>query len=275
METELTAEQRDYVETVRASGDTLLEIINDILDFSKIEAGRVRMERIDFSPKHVTEEAVELFAEPAANKGIELVLDVEPEVPHNAIGDPGRLRQVLINLVGNAIKFTDSGEVVVRVRRDESRGPGRAAALRGRRHRHRAHRGRAGPRLLHLLAGRQLDHAQARRHRAGPRHLAHARAADGRRDRRREREGRGQPVLVHRPVPGRRAQSAGRAADREPQRDRDRRRRRQPHEPHDPRALPGLVGHARQGVRDRAARRWRSCARRRAATIRSRWRSST
>jgi signal transduction histidine kinase/DNA-binding response OmpR family regulator len=124
METELTPEQRDYVETVRASGDTLLEIINDILDFSKIEAGRVRMERIEFSPKHVTEEAVELFAEPAANKGIELVLDVELDVPHNAIGDPGRLRQVLINLVGNAIKFTDTGEVVVRVRRGESPGPG-------------------------------------------------------------------------------------------------------------------------------------------------------
>ncbi|HZK74719.1 MAG TPA: ATP-binding protein, partial [Clostridia bacterium] len=124
METELTPEQRDYVETVRTSGDSLLEIINDILDFSKIEAGRVRMERIDFSPKHVTEEAIELFAEPAANKGIELVLDVEPDVPHNAIGDPGRLRQVLINLVGNAIKFTDTGEVVVRVRRQESPGPG-------------------------------------------------------------------------------------------------------------------------------------------------------
>jgi signal transduction histidine kinase/DNA-binding response OmpR family regulator len=124
METDLTPEQRDYVETVRASGDNLLEIINDILDFSKIEAGRVRMERIDFSPKHVTEEAVELFAEPAANKGIELVLDVEPDVPHNAIGDPGRLRQILINLVGNAIKFTDTGEVVVRVRRGESPGPG-------------------------------------------------------------------------------------------------------------------------------------------------------
>jgi signal transduction histidine kinase/DNA-binding response OmpR family regulator len=124
METDLTPEQRDYVETVRASGDTLLEIINDILDFSKIEAGRVRMERVDFSPKHVTEEAVELFAEPAANKGIELVLDVEPDVPHNAIGDPGRLRQILINLLGNAIKFTDTGEVVARVRRGESPGPG-------------------------------------------------------------------------------------------------------------------------------------------------------
>ena len=124
LETELTPEQRDYVETVRTSGDTLLEIINDILDFSKIEAGRVRMETIDFSPKHVTEEAVELFSEPAANKGIELVLDVDPNVPSTAIGDPGRLRQVLINLIGNAVKFTDSGEVVVRVRRLESTGPG-------------------------------------------------------------------------------------------------------------------------------------------------------
>jgi signal transduction histidine kinase/CheY-like chemotaxis protein len=124
LDTELTPEQREYVETVRTSGDALLEIINDILDFSKIEAGRVRLETVDFSPKHVTEEAVELFAEAAANKGIELVLDVKPEVPEVAIGDPGRLRQVLINLVANAIKFTDSGEVVVRVSRRESSGPG-------------------------------------------------------------------------------------------------------------------------------------------------------
>jgi len=124
LDTELTAEQREYVETVRSSGDALLEIINDILDFSKIEAGRIRLEAIDFSPKHVMEEAVELFAEAAANKGIELVLDVGEFVPENAIGDPGRLRQVLINLIANAVKFTDSGEVVVRARRHENTGPG-------------------------------------------------------------------------------------------------------------------------------------------------------
>src|SRR5260370_10935446 len=82
------------------------------------------METIDFSPKHVTEEAVELFAEPAANKGLELILDADPEVPHSVIGDPGRLRQVLINLVGNAIKFTDSGEVVVRVEKLDTMTPG-------------------------------------------------------------------------------------------------------------------------------------------------------
>src|SRR5260370_41646124 len=82
------------------------------------------METIDLSPKQVSGEAVELFAEPAANKGVELILDVEPAVPHSVIGDPGRLRQVLINLVGNAIKFTDSGEVVVRVERLDTMTPG-------------------------------------------------------------------------------------------------------------------------------------------------------
>ena len=122
--TELSGEQRDYVETIRTSGDTLLEIINDILDFSKIEAGRVRMESVDFSPKHVTEEAVELFAEAAANKGIELILDVDPDIPPQVVGDPGRLRQVLLNLVGNAVKFTDDGEVVVHAFRQEAKGPG-------------------------------------------------------------------------------------------------------------------------------------------------------
>jgi len=124
METDLTPEQREYAETIRASGDALLEIINDILDFSRIEAGRVRLETLEFSPRYVVEEAVELYAEAAANKGIELVLDVEPDVPQLVIGDPGRLRQVLINLIGNAVKFTDSGEVVVRARPHETNGPG-------------------------------------------------------------------------------------------------------------------------------------------------------
>src|SRR5579864_8963188 len=124
LDTELTPEQREYVETVRTSGDALLDIINDILDFSRIEAGRVRLETIDFSPRHIVEESVELFAEAAANKGIELALDVGEFVPEMVVGDPGRLRQVLINLVANAIKFTESGEVVVRARSHISKGPG-------------------------------------------------------------------------------------------------------------------------------------------------------
>ena len=124
LDTELTPEQREYVETVRASGDALLEVINDILDFSRIEAGRVRLETIEFAPRLVAEEAVELFAEAATNKGIELVLDVANDVPDLVVGDPGRLRQVLINLVANAVKFTDSGEIVVRATRRSTHGPG-------------------------------------------------------------------------------------------------------------------------------------------------------
>ena len=124
LDTELTPEQKEYVETIRASGDALLEIINDIFDFSRIEAGRVRLETVEFSPRYVVEEAVELFAEAAVNKGLELAFDVGPEVPDKVIGDPGRLRQVLINLIGNAVKFTDAGEVVVRASRHESQGPG-------------------------------------------------------------------------------------------------------------------------------------------------------
>jgi len=124
LDTELTPEQKEYVETIRASGDSLLEIINDIFDFSRIEAGRVRLETVEFSPRYVVEEAVELFAEAAVNKGLELAFDVGPEVPDKVIGDPGRLRQVLINLIGNAVKFTDAGEVVVRASRHESQGPG-------------------------------------------------------------------------------------------------------------------------------------------------------
>src|SRR5437879_12976915 len=102
LDTNLSPEQMDYVETIRTSGDTLLEIINDILDFSKIEAGRVRMESVDFSPKHVTEEAVELFGEAAANKGIELILDVEADMPPQGAGDPGPCAQALAKLLSSA-----------------------------------------------------------------------------------------------------------------------------------------------------------------------------
>src|SRR5260370_8966229 len=124
LDTTLTPEQRESVDTIRTSGDALLEMINDILDFSRIEAGRVRLESLAFSRRYVVEEAVELFAEPAANKGIEMVLDVEADVPELVVGDPGRLRQALINVIGNAVKFTEAGEVVGRAKRHEAKGPG-------------------------------------------------------------------------------------------------------------------------------------------------------
>ena len=114
LDTELEPKQREYAETVRRSGETLLAIINDILDFSKIEAGRMDIEIIDFDLRTVVEEVGDLLAEMAHAKGLELVTLLPPEIPSAVQGDPGRLRQVLTNLVANAVKFTETGEVVVR-----------------------------------------------------------------------------------------------------------------------------------------------------------------
>jgi two-component system sensor histidine kinase/response regulator len=113
--TPLSAEQRDLTQTLAASGESLLTIINDILDFSKIEAGRLQLERLDFNLIEHLELALDLHADAAARKKLELVLDVHPAVPRHVWGDPVRLRQIILNLVGNALKFTDHGEVVLHV----------------------------------------------------------------------------------------------------------------------------------------------------------------
>jgi signal transduction histidine kinase/DNA-binding response OmpR family regulator len=117
LDTELTPEQRDFAETVHHSGDALLTIINDILDFSKIEAGKLDLETIPFPLRRTVEETIELMADRAEKKGLELLLYVAEDVPVGVLGDPGRLRQILTNLVGNAIKFTDAGEVLIEIRR--------------------------------------------------------------------------------------------------------------------------------------------------------------
>ena len=114
LDSDLNPEQREYAETARMSGEALLTIINDILDFSKIEAGRLEQEVIDFDLRTVIEEVGELLGEQAHGKGLELAILMNPAVPTAVRGDPGRLRQVLINLVGNAIKFTREGEILVR-----------------------------------------------------------------------------------------------------------------------------------------------------------------
>ena len=115
LDTPLDASQRDYAETVRSSAESLMGILNDILDFSKIEAGRLDIEAVEFDLAAVIEDAAQPLAAAAQAKGLELVVAIDNAVPGTVDGDPGRLRQVLTNLIGNAIKFTDAGEVAVHV----------------------------------------------------------------------------------------------------------------------------------------------------------------
>ena len=122
LDTELTAEQRDYLNTVKSSADALLSLINDILDFSKIEAGRIELDPIDFLLRDSISDTLNPLALRASSKNLELAYDVHADVPDALIGDVYRLRQVMVNLVGNAIKFTHKGEVVVSVRVAERSG---------------------------------------------------------------------------------------------------------------------------------------------------------
>jgi signal transduction histidine kinase/DNA-binding response OmpR family regulator len=118
LDSELTPEQREYAETVRASGDALLQIINDILDFSKIEASGLELEGIEFDLRTTLEDVSDMLAQKVHEKGLDVACLVHPDVPSWMQGDPGRLRQILLNLVSNAVKFTEKGEVVVRVSLD-------------------------------------------------------------------------------------------------------------------------------------------------------------
>ena len=113
-ETELTDEQRDYVETIHSAGRTLLSIINDVLDFSKIEAGKLKLDMIDFDLRTTVEEVVKLLSAKTHKKDLELACLTPADLPQTLCGDPGRLRQILTNLIDNAIKFTEKGEVLVR-----------------------------------------------------------------------------------------------------------------------------------------------------------------
>jgi PAS domain S-box-containing protein len=130
LESPLDNEVREFAETARLSGEHLLTIINDILDFSKIEADRLELEHIVFELPQLIEDTVALFAEQAQGKGLELVCYVHTDVPQAVRGDPSRLRQVLINLIGNAVKFTTTGEVVIRVAVDDQQAGGNTGLFR-------------------------------------------------------------------------------------------------------------------------------------------------
>jgi two-component system, sensor histidine kinase and response regulator len=123
LETNLTPEQREYMSMAKMSAESLLSIINDLLDFSKIEAGRVELEQCELNLCDLVTETLRGFAPTAHRKGLELAYDIRPDVPENVLGDPHRIRQVLLNVISNAVKFTERGEIVVVVERDLERGP--------------------------------------------------------------------------------------------------------------------------------------------------------
>lgn len=115
LDTNLTVEQRNFVETLRVSADNLMTIINDILDFSKIESGKMILEETPFELRNCIEDALDLFAQKAIEKGIDLLYLIQPDVSPFLLGDITRLRQILINLINNALKFTEEGEVFISI----------------------------------------------------------------------------------------------------------------------------------------------------------------
>ncbi len=119
LDTELNTQQSDYLESIRSSSDSFLELINDILDFSKIEAGKLDLEEVSFDLGKVMGDVMTAIGIRAHEKGLELAFQISPDVPENLMGDPTRIRQIIMNLAGNAIKFTKEGEVVIRVTKDK------------------------------------------------------------------------------------------------------------------------------------------------------------
>ena len=142
--TDLSSEQRQYVDGVKLSADALLKVINDILDFSKIEVGRLDLEAIDFDLRETLGDTVKTLALGANEKGLELLYDIRPDVPDALIGDPARLRQIIVNLIGNALKFTPQGEIAVLVEIGNVDERGRLLAFYRQRYRHRHSRRTSG-----------------------------------------------------------------------------------------------------------------------------------
>ena len=193
-DTQLNREQADMLQTLRGSSRVMLGLIEDVLDFSKIEAGKVVLEKTDFDLHALVNSTCRIVSAQAALKGVDFVVSIMPEVPPAVRGDPHHLRQVLINLAGNAVKFTDRGSVTVHVSvQAETESSVRPVLDPRHRHRHRA-RG-AGEDLRELHPGRRVDHAALRRQR--PRHHDReaAGAADGRAHRPGERDRPRQHVL--------------------------------------------------------------------------------
>ncbi len=218
LETPLNPMQLDYAQTVRDSAAALLTVINDILDFSKVEAGKLDLEVLDMDMRDTVEDVARLLAIQAHAKGLEVIALIDPSLPDLVRGDAGRLRQVLLNLGGNAVKFTQKGEVSHRVQGGAKGRSGHADPLRDPRYRHGDPREPRRCPVHGLYASRFLHHPPLRRHGFGFVHRQAFGRTDGRGSRGIERGGRGLDILVHRAFgrgAGRRqvaARAAGRAA---------------------------------------------------------------
>ena len=180
LDTELNDEQRHYAEIVRTSGESLLGLINDILDFSKIEAKKLDLETLDFDLSSLLDDFAATLAVRAHEKGLELICSADLDVPTLLRGDPGRLRQILTNLAGNAVKFTPAGEVEVRVSLMEKNEKDVLLRFSVSRHGHWHSQRQDRPALRQVQPGGCLDHAQVWRYRSGPGHLQATGRADGR-----------------------------------------------------------------------------------------------
>jgi hypothetical protein len=202
LDTPLSRLQREYLEMVQSSGESLLKVINDILDFSKIEAGFLEFEAAPFDLRELVEKTAQTLAVRAHPKGLELTCQIDPTVPGTLVGDAGRLRQVLTNLIGNAIKFTEQGEILVRVEATEVETEVEMpSAFFGQGHRHRHSRRQDESAFPQFQPGRQLRRPHFRGHRTGARHLPADRGRDGGNHPGRERGGEREHLLLHSPSP--------------------------------------------------------------------------
>src|SRR4030095_8749560 len=171
IDTRLDAPQREFAETIRTSGDHLLTLINDILDFSKIESGMLELEEAPFDLRVCVEDALQLVAPRAREKGLELAYLLENATPLALRGDAGRVRQVLVNLLSNAVKFTEAGEIGVSVQSHEIAPQGPRAPLGEQGHRHGDPRGAPRPSVQIVQPGGRVDEPPLWRDRARARHL--------------------------------------------------------------------------------------------------------
>ena len=193
---ELTPKQKMFTDIIVKSGNALLTIINDILDFSKIDAGQLVLDPAPFNLAEAIEDVATLVSTRAKEKDLELIVRVEPKCQEMFIGDVGRIRQIITNLLGNAVKFTESGHVLVDVTGERIGRRDQAAHQRDR-HRHRHSGGEIAAGLRQVQPGRRVLDQAARGNRARPRHHVAAGPSHGRRDRRRKHRGKGFDLLVH------------------------------------------------------------------------------